>query len=296
MSHQHIHDHHSSEKNLKTALWLNALFAVIEVVGGIMTNSIAVLSDALHDAGDTIAIGIAWYFQRVSRKKRDLNYSFGYRRFSVLGALINSLVLLSGSCIILVQAIPRIFAPQEVEETGMLLLAIMGIIVNGIAMFKVKKGQSRNEQVISLHLLEDVLGWVAVLLVSILLHFVHLPILDPILSVAVTLFILYRLFGSLRKTFRILLQGTPSSSQGKEISEKLMKNIPEITGIHDLHVWSMDGSYHVASLHIEVTTEMNLSDTETLKNKVREELMNLSIEHATLEIELKGQDCRLQSC
>ncbi|MBK7029049.1 MAG: cation transporter [Bacteroidales bacterium] len=296
MSHQHIHDHHSSEKNLKTALWLNALFAVIEVVGGIMTNSIAVLSDALHDAGDTIAIGIAWYFQRVSRKKRDLNYSFGYRRFSVLGALINSLVLLSGSCIILVEAIPRILAPQEVEETGMLLLAIMGIIVNGIAMFKVKKGQSRNEQVISLHLLEDVLGWVAVLLVSILLHFVHLPILDPILSVAVTLFILYRLFGSLRKTFRILLQGTPSSSQGKEISEKLMKNIPEITGIHDLHVWSMDGSYHVASLHIEVSTEMNLSDTETLKNQVREELMNLSIEHATLEIELKGQDCRLQSC
>jgi cobalt-zinc-cadmium efflux system protein len=296
MSRTHLHDHHSPDNNLKTAFWLNALFAVIEVVGGILTNSIAVISDALHDAGDTIAIGIAWYFQRVSRKKRDLNYTFGYKRFSVLGALINSLVLLSGSCIILVEAIPRILAPQEVEETGMLLLAILGIIVNGIAMLRVKEGHTQNEQVISLHLMEDVLGWVAVLIVSIILHFVNLPILDPILSVAVTLFILFRLFGSLRKTFRILLQGTPSSSQGKEITEKLLKNVPGIIGIHDLHIWTMDGSYHVASLHIEVSSEMNLSDTEILKNQVREELMKLSIEHATLEIELKGQDCRLQGC
>jgi cobalt-zinc-cadmium efflux system protein len=295
MSHDHKNHHSNAESNLKVVFLLNAAFAVIEIAGGLLTHSMAILSDALHDAGDTIAIGVAWYFQRVSGKKRDIFYTFGYRRFSVLGALINSLILLSGSCLILFESIPRIFNPQEVDETGMLVLAILGVLVNGIAMLKTKKGLSRNEQVISLHLLEDVLGWAAVLIVSVVMHFIELPVLDPILSVAITLFILYRLYGSLRSTFRILLQGTPATNLESDISERL-KKISEITGIHDLHVWTMDGSYHVASFHIEVTTNLSIVETESLKKRIRASLLELHIEHITIEIEHEGQECHLIDC
>jgi cobalt-zinc-cadmium efflux system protein len=294
-NHSHEHKNTDSEGNIKLAFWLNTVFALIEVAGGIATNSIAILSDALHDAGDSVALGVAWYFQRISSRKRDDKFSFGYKRFSVLGALINSLILLSGSCVILVEAIPRIIAPQPVHAGGMLYLAILGIIVNGFAVLKVKRGVTQNEKVISIHLLEDLLGWIAVLLVSIILHFYDIPVLDPLLSVAITIFILYRLYGNLRKTFRILLQGTPTQMQAEEIREHILQ-IKDITNIHDLHVWTMDGSFHVATLHLEVSREFSLVETEELKLKVRHELQQLHIEHATLEIELQGQPCVLNDC
>jgi cobalt-zinc-cadmium efflux system protein len=294
-NHSHPTEEHGKEGNIKLAFWLNIVFALVEVVGGVATNSIAVLSDALHDAGDSVALGVAWYFQRISARKRDNTFSFGYKRFSVLGALINSLILFSGSCVILVEAIPRIISPQPVHAGGMLYLAILGIAVNGFAMLKVKKGTTQNEKVISIHLLEDVLGWIAVLIVSIVLHFYNIPILDPLLSVAITLFILFRLFGNLRITFRILLQGIPNQLETGEIREHILP-IQNISNIHDLHVWTMDGSYHVATLHIEVVKELSLNETEELKAKVRNELSQLHIEHATLEIELQGQSCVLDNC
>jgi cobalt-zinc-cadmium efflux system protein len=294
-NHSHQTEGHGKEGNIKLAFWLNIVFALVEVIGGIATNSIAVLSDALHDAGDSVALGVAWYFQRISARKRDNTFSFGYKRFSVLGALINSLILLSGSCVILVEAIPRIISPQPVHAGGMFYLAILGIAVNGVAMLKVKKGTTQNEKVISIHLLEDVLGWIAVLLVSIVLHFYNIPILDPLLSIAITLFILFRLFGNLRITFRILLQGIPNEMETEEIREHILR-IENICNIHDLHIWTMDGSYHVATLHIEVMKELTLEETEELKAKVRNELRLLHIEHATLEIELQGQSCVLDNC
>ena len=291
----HTHEHNTPEGNLKLAFWLNTLFALVEVAGGIATNSFAVLSDALHDAGDSVALGVAWYFQRVSARKRDDTFSFGYKRFSVLGALINSLILLSGSCIILVVAIPRIIHPQPVHANGMIFLALLGLIVNGYGMLKVRKGNTQNEKVISLHLLEDVLGWIAVLVVSVVLHFYDIPVLDPLLSVAITLFILFRLFGNLGKTFRILLQGTPTQMETEEIREHLLQ-LPDISNIHDVHTWTMDGSYHIATIHLEVTRELSLMETEELKVKVRHELQKLHIQHATLEIELQGQSCVLNTC
>jgi cobalt-zinc-cadmium efflux system protein len=294
--HHHHHDHdHEPENNIKLAFWLNTVFAVIEVAGGIATNSVAVLSDALHDAGDSVALGVAWYFHKISKRKRDKNFSFGYKRFSVLGALINSLILLSGSCVILAESIPRLLSPQPVNANGMLYLALLGISVNGFAAFRVGKGKSINEKVVSLHLLEDLLGWIAVLVVSVILHFYNIPVLDPLLSIGITLFILYRLYGSLRRTFRILLQGTPSQMETEQVRKRLIE-LPDISNIHDIHIWTLDGLYHVATLHIEVSRELSLTETEELKSRVREELEHLHIEHATLEIELNGQGCVLNDC
>ena len=293
--HHHPQKTEHSHNHLQTAFWLNTAFALVEFAGGIATGSFAVLSNAVHDLGDSLALSIAWYFQRISNRKRDEVFSFGYKRFSVLGALINSLILLSGSCIILVESIPRIYNPQPVHATGMLLLSVLGISVNSFALFRVKKGETQNEKVISIHFLEDVLGWSAVLIASVILKFYDVPVIDPLLSVGITLFILFRLYGSLRKTFSILLQGIPHRDQAEEIRKQLLM-LPVVSNLHDLHLWTLDGSYHVATLHLEVTGEMSLEETELLKSRAREILHKLGIGHTTLEIERQGQACIMNDC
>lgn len=188
--HHEIHDHraHQSGKNIKVAFFLNLAFTILEIFGGLWTNSMAILSDALHDLGDSISLGAAWYLEKYSEKAPDSTFSYGYGRFSLLGALISSIVLVIGAVIILSQVIPRLIDPQEVHPQGMLGLAVLGIIVNGIAAIRLRKGSTLNEKVASWHLLEDVLGWVAVLIVSIVLLIKDIPILDPILSLVITFF------------------------------------------------------------------------------------------------------------
>jgi cobalt-zinc-cadmium efflux system protein len=292
--HNHHHDH-AAESNLKMAFWLNAFFALIEIAGGILTNSIAILSDAFHDLGDSVALGLAWYFQRFSAKQRDNLYTYGYKRYSLVGATLSALILLIGSMIIISRAIPRLIAPQPVHTQGMMYLAIVGILINGMAMFRLKSGRTQNEKVISIHLLEDVLGWVAVLIASIIMKFYDIPILDPILSLLITIFILYRVFGNMRQTFRIFMQATPS----RELVDHFRSNLEKIKGIldiHDMHFWTMDGSYNIASLHVSVAPEMTVADTETVKTEVRTYLKNEGFAHTTIEIEPGGKICELHNC
>jgi len=292
--HNHIHDH-KAESNLKMAFWLNALFALVEIAGGIFTNSIAILSDAFHDLGDSVALGLAWYFQRFSAKRRDNLYTYGYKRYSLLGASLSAVVLLAGSVIIISNAIPRLINPQPVHIQGMMYLAIVGIIINGLAMFKLKTGETQNEKVISLHLLEDVMGWVAVLVASIVMKFYDIPILDPLLSLFITAFILFRIFGNMRQTFRIFMQATPSKEQVDHFRTHLA-SITGILDIHDMHFWTMDGSYNIASLHVSVDPEMTVSETETVKLDVRTFLEKEGFAHSTIEIEPGGKHCELHDC
>ena len=292
--HNHIHDH-KAESNLKMAFWLNALFALVEIAGGIFTNSIAILSDAFHDLGDSVALGLAWYFQRFSAKRRDNIYTYGYKRYSLLGASLSAVVLLAGSVIIITNAIPRLINPQPVHIQGMMYLAIVGILINGLAMFKLKTGETQNEKVISLHLLEDVMGWVAVLVASIVMKFYDIPILDPLLSLFITAFILFRIFGNMRQTFRIFMQATPSKEQVDHFRTHLA-SITGILDIHDMHFWTMDGSYNIASLHVSVDPEMTVSETETVKLDVRSFLEKEGFAHSTIEIEPGGKNCELHDC
>ena len=293
-NHHHTHDH-KAEANLKIAFWLNALFAIIEIAGGILTNSIAILSDAFHDLGDSAALGLAYYFQRVSTKQRDDNYTYGYKRYSLLGATTSAIILLIGSVIIIFKAIPRLMAPEPVHTQGMMYLAIVGIIINGLAMFRLKKGETQNEKVISIHFLEDILGWVAVLVASIVMRFYDVPILDPLISLIITSFILFRVFGNMRKTFRIFMQATPSEEQVDHFRTNLAA-INGILDIHDMHFWTMDGSYNIASLHVSVDPEMTVTDTETVKHEVRNFLEKEGYAHTTIEIEPGGKLCELHDC
>jgi len=291
----HHNHNHQAESNLKLAFWLNAGFAVIEIAGGILTNSIAILSDAFHDLGDSVALGLAWYFQRISARQRDNIYTYGYKRYSLVGATISAIILLLGSLIIISQAIPRLAEPQTVHTSGMMYLAIAGIVINGLAMFRLKSGHSQNEKVISLHLLEDVLGWVAVLVVSIVIKYRDIPVLDPLLSLIITGFVLFRVFGNMRQTFRIFMQATPS----KEQVDHLKLHLLEITGVndvHDIHFWTMDGTYNIASLHVSVNPNITVSDTESIKNEVRTLLRKEGFAHTTIEIESEGKLCELIDC
>ena len=291
MAHEH---EHSKQKNIRIAFFLNLAFTVLEIVGGIWTNSIAILSDALHDLGDSFSLGLAWYLEHLSSKGPDKKYSFGYARFSLLGAFINSLVLVAGSVLILTRAIPRIISPQPVNSEGILIFAIIGIVVNSIAVIRLRRGSSLNEKVVSWHLLEDVLGWAVLLIGSIIMIFADLPVLDPILSMLITLFVLYNVVINLRKIWKVFLQGVP---EGISI-EKVEKSIREASGAlsaYHTHIWSLDGQKNLLSIHLVVSDDIKRSEIINLKRKVRETAAAMGMEHVTVEIDFQsetaGVDC-----
>ncbi|OQY53126.1 MAG: cation transporter [Candidatus Parabeggiatoa sp. nov. 2] len=292
MSHHH---HHHAASNIKVAFFLNFFFTLLEIVGGLWTNSVAILSDALHDFGDSVALGLSWYLANVSQKKRDDKFSYGYKRFSLLGALISSIILLLGSTIILLEAIPRIIHPESVYVEGMVLLAILGVAVNGIAVLRLRGGKTQNERVVMLHLLEDALGWIAVLVVAVVMLFVDLPVLDPILSVAITLYILWNVFKNLRETVNVFLQAIPSSINTEQLETILTEKLP-IRSIHDWHLWTMDGEYNVLSFHVVVADNMESEKIVGLKKQIRQILKQHNIQHTTIEIEFENELCELCNC
>ncbi len=298
MAHNHSHSHthtHQSSSNIKVAFFLNLGFTILELIGGVWINSVAILSDALHDLGDSLSLGLAWYFEKVAKRKRDVNFTFGYKRFSLLGAVINSVVLLVGSFIILSEAIPRIWNPEPVNATGMIGFAILGIVVNGAAVLRLKEGESINEKVVRLHLLEDVLGWVAVLIGGIILYFYDWPVIDPILSIAITLFVLYNVVRNLRQSIKIMLQATPANINLAKVKGKI-EELPEILSVHDLHIWSMDGTYNVMSLHAVVPQNATTKQNEVTKRKIRKSMADMDINHITIELEVPGENCTFENC
>ena len=294
MGHHHHHD--SSTENIKVAFFLNLFFTVIEFIGGIYTNSLAITSDAIHDLGDSISLGMAWYFQNISDKKPTKTYSYGFKRFSLLGAIINSVILLVGSIFIIIEAIPRIINPEHADAKGMMWFAILGIIVNGAAVLKLKKGTSINERVVSLHMLEDVLGWVAVLIASIVMQFWDVPILDPILSLLIALYILTNVFKNGKESIRIILQGTPIQISSDEVKAQILE-FEEVKSIHDCHLWSMDGEYNVLTMHLIIDDTLSWKNGEILKRSIRKLLHDeFHLEHVTLELEISSEDCGYIDC
>lgn len=253
----------------------------------------AILSDALHDLGDSLSLGLAWYFENLSKRGRDKRYTFGYKRFSLLGAVVNSVVLLVGSFFILTEAVPRLWDPQEVNAPGMMGFAVLGIIANGAAVLRLKGGKSLNERVVRLHLMEDVLGWIAVLIGGIILYFFDLPWIDPLLSVVITVYVLYNVVRNLRETMNILLQASPPQINPEEVQTKL-EELPEVTSIHDLHIWTLDGTYNVLTAHAVVNTDLAMQQAEELKKRIRAAMCDMDIQHVTVELERPGEECSHQ--
>lgn len=293
--HHHAHHNSSATGNIRVAFWLNTSFALLEIAGGFYTNSVAILSDALHDLGDSLSLGLSWYFQKKSQQKRDSNFTYGYRRFSVLGAFINSLVLVIGSIFILREAFFRLYDPESPDAKGMVILSVIGIAVNGAALFRLKKGSTLNERVISLHFLEDVLGWATVLLGSIVMMFFDIPILDPILSISIALYILLNVYKNLRSVFRIVLQGMPENVNEDEVKSKVI-SIHGVQSVHDVHAWSLDGQYNILTMHVVVNDKSTATEIENIKKSVRHCLQHLHLNHITIEIETAQENCGLENC
>ncbi|MBP8945002.1 MAG: cation transporter [Paludibacteraceae bacterium] len=296
LHHEHQdYQKHNDIKNIKTAFFLNFGFTIFEILGGIFTNSIAIVSDAVHDLGDSLSLALAWYFQKKSKKSSDKSYSYGYKRFSLLGAIFNSIILLVGSFIILYTAIPRLIHPEQPYVKGMFFFAIVGILVNGSALLQLKKGDSLNEKVVSLHMLEDVLGWAAILIGTIIMYFWKVPVVDAVLSIIIAVFILYNVLKNLRKSLHIILQGIPYEVDSEVINQYLLSQ-EEVESVHDLHIWSIDGTYNILTVHIVLKQSTPMSKIALLKKKYRSGLTSLGIEHATIEFETSEEHCSMEQC
>ncbi|MCG9480030.1 MAG: cation diffusion facilitator family transporter [Actinomycetia bacterium] len=290
----HEHNHKSSATtNIKVAFFLNLGFAIVEVIGGFWTNSLAIASDALHDLGDSLSLGLSWILEKYSNRKNDSKYTYGYKRYSLLAALINAIILTAGSLFILYQAVNRILEPQPVHAQGMIYFAIGGIIVNGLAVLRLRKGKTLNEKIVSFHLLEDVLGWIAVLVISIVMMFKDIPILDPILSSAIAVYILYNVAKNLKKTLSVFMQAAPEGINIEDIDKNIMQ-LDKVIDVHHTHLWSIDSLNHVLTTHIVVEDQLDLQQISDIKRQIKEMLKPLGLEHVTLEMERKSETCNLR--
>lgn len=272
------------------AFILNLGFSIFELIGGLLTNSVAISSDAIHDFGDALSIGIAFLLEKKSQKSPDDKYTYGYLRYSVMGGLITTLILIVGSCIVIAGAISRIFNPAEVDYNGMIILAIIGVVINFAAVYFTRDGESVNQKSVNLHMLEDVLGWVVVLIGAILMRFTDISIIDPLLSIAVAIFILISALRNFQEILDLFLEKTPHGISPTEIESELLK-IADVKSIHHVHLWSMDGNTNYATMHV-VTDH----PSHELKTKIRTELNHHNVSHVTIEFEAGNEDCHEESC
>ena len=286
----HNHSHGDSAKNLGIAFFLNLGFAVIEIIGGVWTNSVAIISDAVHDFGDAFSIGVSFFLERYSKKRRTRTFTYGYKRVSTLGALINSIVLLVGSVFVFMETIPRLFHPAEVNYSGMMWLAIAGLAVNGFAALRLMKGNSISQRAVMLHLLEDVLGWLAVLVGSLVIRYTGWYFIDPLLSVCIGIFILTNVCRTLYAIFRILLQATPEHIPEDKV-KPVLEGVPGVKEVHDLHVWTLDGEKNIASAHLIVSDVASREDVIKVKHEAVDKLKEMGIDHLTVEIEYESEGC-----
>ncbi|MBQ6991537.1 MAG: cation transporter [Clostridia bacterium] len=280
-----------TEKNILIAFLLNMAFSIFELIGGIFTNSVAIISDALHDFGDSISIGLSYFLEKKSKKKPDNNYTYGYRRYSILGAFITNTILVIGSVLVIINAVKRIINPVEINYDGMIIFAIFGVIVNFLAAYFTKEGNSLNQKAVNLHMLEDVLGWAVVLIGSILIKFTEIKLIDSIMSIGVAIFILTHAIKSFKSIVDLFLVKTPNGIDIEELKEHLQE-IESVKDVHHIHVWSMDGFNNYATMHIVTDSE----DTKHLKNEIKEELKEHGINHITIEFEEIGYVCNEIEC
>lgn len=274
-----------TEKNILVAFVLNMFFSIFELIGGILTHSVAIISDAVHDFGDGISIGISYILEKKSKKEADNNYTFGYKRYSILGALVSNCILFVGSVLVIYNAILRILNPVKINYDGMIIFAVVGVLVNYLAAYFTRKGDSINQKSVNLHMLEDTLGWMVVFLGAIIMKFTDLSIMDPIMSIVVALFIVMHAGEHLKTIVDVLLEKTPNNVSIEEIKNKLFK-IKSINDIHHIHVWSLDGISNCATMHVVLKKEDN-----KIKEKIRKELLEFNINHVTIELEDLNDKC-----
>ena len=288
-AHSHSSSHKSDTKIL-IAFLLNFGFAVFEFVGGFLSASVAISSDALHDMGDALSIGISWLLERQSKKSPDDVYTFGRGRYSVLGALITYSVLLTGSVLVIIGAVKRLMNPVEADAGLMMIFAVVGIAANLVATFITARGESLNQKAINLHMLEDVSGWAVVLLGALIMKFTGLWFIDPLMSIGVSLYMIYRVIRNLLEIADLFLVRVPRNVNLDEVKENIL-SCEGVSDVHHIHLWSLTPENVCATFHL--VTE---SSDAGVKEEVKEKLLQMGITHVTMEIEAPGEHCHDTLC
>ena len=279
-----------TDKNILIAFLLNIFFSIFEFIGGLITGSVAILSDSIHDFGDAISIGISYFLEKKSKKESNDIYTYGYIKYSVLGSIITTVILIVGSIFMIYESIKRLVHPVSINYNGMLILAIIGVLVNLVAVFYTNKGKSLNQKAVNLHMLEDVFGWIIVLIGSIVMRYTNISVIDSILSLIVALFILLSAIHNMREVLDIFLEKTPEGITIDDIKKHLM-SINGIIDIHHVHIRTIDGYNNFATLHV-----VSKKYSTELKNKIKEELSEHGINHSTIEFELEKEKCADEVC
>lgn len=286
MAHDHQHGGgtgHTSTRNISIVFWMNLLFSVLEFLFGVLFNSRAILADAVHDLGDAISMALAYLFQKISERKADDAYTFGYHRFSLLGALITGVVLIGGSILMIINSVPRLLAPEPIVARGVFWLALVAIAMNGYSAWILSKGTSRNESMLNIHILEDVLGWIAVLIMGVVVHYTELYFLDPLLSIAIALYILIRTIPEFWRTLKILLENSPEEVDVEQFRDKVLQ-VPGVARLTHLHLWSLDGEENALTVTVLVD-KADLRTIQEVKAGIRALAKEAHVEeHAHIEI------------
>ena len=275
-------EYHKSSENISFAFFLNIIFMAVVTIGAIFTNSMAILADLLHGLSDTFALGFSWFFQRFSEKKEDENFTYGYRRFSLLGAIVTSIIIILGSVFVLFEATSRLFAPVTPQAEGMILVAILAIILKAVSVLKLRGSKTLNEQAVSIHLIGDLLGWIALLFVGTALLFHNIPDLDVFLSFAITFWMIYNLAKTLFFSFKILLLEAPEKINQSQLKSEILA-IDGIDEILKFYLWSIDEEKNVLTLKIHLTDDLKVSDTERIKESVNKLCISYCIEEVNIE-------------
>lgn len=289
--HHHHHHTHGADENILVAFFLNLFFVFVEIAGAFFTNSFAILSDAVHDFGDCIAIGFAYVMERFSNKAPDEKYTYGYRRYSLVSAVVTSFILVVGSVFVIGGSVGRIIQPKEVHGLGMVIIAVLGVVINGAAVIKTRSGTGMNEKAISLHLLEDVLGWLAVLVGSVLIFFFKWYFIDGVLSVLIAVVLIVESAKTIKDIFAVFLEKTPEGIDVKSLKKEL-EEIEGVENTHHIHVWSLDGEKNMATMHLKTQGCTNLEDCEKVKKQAEEISRKYGIHHLTVQIDFCGEACQ----
>lgn len=279
-----------TEKKILTAFILNFAFSVFELAGGIFTGSVAILSDAIHDFGDAAGIGTSYFLEKKSRRQPDESHTYGYARYSVLGSVITTLILLFGSAVVIYNAVCRLISPREINFDGMIIFAVAGVCINLCAAYFTRGGDSLNQKAVNLHMLEDVLGWAVVLAGAVIMRFTDWWFIDPVMSVGVSIFILTNAAKNLKDAVDLFLEKTPLGISVAEIAEHISA-IDGVIDVHHIHLRSLDGQCNYATMHIVTDSE-----PQKIKKAIREELREHGISHATLELEATDEPCDEKVC
>ncbi|MCI2921558.1 CDF family zinc efflux transporter CzrB [Staphylococcus hominis] len=292
-NHTHNHVHTNNKKVLTISFIIIGLFMIVEILGGFIANSLALLSDGLHMFSDTVSLGVALIAFIYAEKNATSTKTFGYKRFEVLAALFNGITLLIISGVIIIEAIRRFFNPIKVQSTEMFIISVIGLIVNIIvAIIMFKSGDTShnlNMRGAFIHVLGDLLGSLGAIIASILIYVFNFTIADPIASILVSIIILKSAIGISRSSLNILMEGTPSDVNLDKIISTIT-NHNEIYNVHDYHVWTISNDMNALSCHAVVSETMSVQDCEGLLKKIEHELLHLNIQHMTIQLETAQHD------